>query len=260
MALAALQNQSFEIESHQGHHLHVGLAISKKDIEAAQRLRYQMFVEEMGARISCKQPGMESDRFDPYCQHLLVRDLNNDQVAGCYRILTDTQAIEAGGFYSQTEFDLSNILTMPARIMEVGRTCVHPNYRNGSTIGLLWAGLTRYMDINNFDYMMGCASIPMSMGVKKVAATYHYLRDNHLGPDAWRATPRLAVPGLDLFQHDITATPSTPPLLKAYMRLGAVICGEPAWDPHINVADMLILLDRDRLDARYVRHFVNRAA
>lgn len=260
MTLLAQRTHLLEIESQQGHRLHVGLARSEKEIEAAQRLRYQVFVEEMGARVTCWRPGIESDRFDPYCQHLLVRDLNTDQVVGCYRILTDVQAKRAGGFYSQTEFDLRRTLTVPGRVMEVGRTCVHPAYRNGGTIGLLWAGLTRYMVLNKFDYMMGCASIPLARDARNVAAVYRHLCEKHLCPEEWRVTPHTPVPDFELFKDDEMTKPETPPLLKAYMRLGAMICGEPAWDPHFNVADMLILLDANRLSARYMRHFIDRAA
>lgn len=130
--------------------LQLSLAASYEDMRAAQRLRHQVFVAEMGAALECAETGIESDRYDPYCQHLLVRDSNTGKVIGCYRILTDSQAVYAGGFYSETEFNISRVLALPGRFMEVGRTCVHPDYRNGATIGLLWAGLARFMVINKF--------------------------------------------------------------------------------------------------------------
>lgn len=239
------------------HHLNVGLAATAADIRAAQRLRYQVFVEEMGARLDCAEPGLESDHYDAYCQHLIVRDLANARVVGCYRILTDRQAELAGGYYSQAEFDLTRILALPGRFMEVGRTCVHPDYRNGATIALLWNGLARFMVMNKFDYLMGCASIPLRTGTQDAVAVYRKLADKHLSPEQWRVHPRVPLPHVQLAGVD--EKPMVPPLVRAYLRAGAMICGEPAWDPQFNVADLFILLRAEAINERYLRHFVNRA-
>lgn len=237
--------------------LEVSLATTYDDVHDAQRLRYQVFVEEMGAVLECSEAGVESDRYDPYCQHLIVRDTDIDMVVGCYRILPDTQARFTSGYYSQSEFDLTSVLAIPGRFMEVGRTCVHPDYRNGATIGLLWAGLARYMIMNKYDYVIGCASIPMDLGTKRVSSICQHLLKNHLSSPEWRVFPRVPVPFLNDGQKE--AGMDLPPLLKGYMRLGAQVCGEPSWDPDFNVADMFIILSMDRLNARYVRHFIKRA-
>ncbi len=236
--------------------LEVGLAATYSDMRDAQRLRYQVFVEELGAKLNCSEIGVESDHFDPYCQHLLVRDVANDLVVGCYRILTETQARFTGGYYAQTEFDIGKILAIPGRFMEVGRTCVHPDYRNGATIGLLWAGLARYMVMNKYDYLMGCASIPMELGTQRVASICRNLLQSHLSPPEWRVVPKVPVPLLSEVQKEVDV--ELPPLLKGYMRLGAMVCGEPSWDAEFNVADLFVLLNADRMNARYLRHFVNR--
>lgn len=238
------------------HQLHVGLAASPTEVRAAQRLRHQVFVEEMGARIECAETGIESDRFDPFCQHLIVHDRADDRVVGCYRILTDTQAALAGSYYSQSEFDLTRILAMPGRFMEVGRTCVHPDYRNGAVIGLLWSGLARFMILNKFDYLMGCASIPLRNGTHVAHAIYQRLAKNHLAPEHWRTYPRVPLPRLQL--AGVVEKAMVPPLVRAYLRAGAKICGEPSWDPHFNVADLFILMHAKDINERYVRHFVNR--
>jgi putative hemolysin len=240
------------------HRLQVGLASDPEDIRAAQRLRYQVFVEEMGARLDTDEPGLEADRYDPFCQHLIVRDLDTGAVVGCYRILTDTQAALTGGYYSQSEFDLTRILELPGRFIEVGRTCVHPDYRTGTTIALLWQGLARYLVMNKFDYLMGCASIPLGSGTDRAAALYERLSRLHLAPESWRVFPRVPLPQLNLAGS--VPVPVIPPLIKAYLRVGAKICGEPAWDPHFNVADLFILLRADCLPTRYVRHFLSPAA
>jgi putative hemolysin len=241
----------------QANRLTVELAASAEDIRAAQRLRYRVFVEEMGARIEPGEPGIETDRFDPYCQHLIVRDLDRDEIVGCYRILTDTQAELAGGYYSASEFDLTRILALPGRVMEIGRTCVHPDYRNGGTIGLLWQGLARFMVMNRFDYLMGCASIPLSTGTAVANAVYERLKDKYLAPEQWRVFPRVPLPHMNLAGSDVSAI--VPPLVKAYLRAGARICGEPAWDPHFNVADLFILLRTDQVNTRHARHFIKHA-
>jgi len=237
--------------------LHVTLAATPDDVRDLQRLRYRVFVEEMGARLDHDEPGIESDRFDEHCQHLMVRDAGTGQVVGGYRILTDVQSVRTGGFYSQTEFELARILALPGRLMEVGRTCVHPDYRAGSVIALLWQGLARYMVLNKFDYLMGCASIPLRRGTAEAHALYRDLARNHLAPVEWRVYPRVPLPRVNLTGD--THEPAVPPLIKAYLRMGAKICGDPAWDPCFNVADLFILLRADDVRGRYARHFVNRA-
>lgn len=234
--------------------LSVCLAASEEEVRAAQRLRYQVFVEEMGARLSCEEPGIEADAFDPFCQHLLVKDA--EAVVGCYRILTDTQADRAGGYYSQAEFDIARILAIPGRFMEIGRTCVHPDYRTGSVIALLWSGLARFIVMNRIDYVMGCASIPLRTGTREAALLYQRLARRHLGPEGWRVYPRVPLPHVNLAEAD--ERPAVPALIKGYLRAGAVICGEPAWDPQFNVADLFILLRSDDVNERYARHFIQR--
>lgn len=244
-------------ETAEQHKLYVALAHNAQEVREAQRLRYRVFVEEMGARLECEQPGIESDRLDPFCHHLLVRNSVTQEVVGCYRILTNTQAIKAGGYYSQQEFDLGPVLRLPGRFMEVGRTCVHPDYRSGAVISLLWAGLARFMVLNKFDYLMGCASIPLSIGLDQVAGIWSALSAKHLTPPEWRVYPKKTLPGFE--QFDAPAAAEIPPLVKGYMRLGAEIGGAPHWDEQFNVADLFILLSIRRLNQRYARHFLSRA-
>ena len=113
------------------------------------------------------------------------------------------------------------------------------------------------MIANKFDYLMGCASIPLGSGTNNAWAVYDALREQHLAPESWRTFPKTPLPNVNLAgaKHPVRI----PPLLKAYLRIGAKICGEPAWDPQFNVADLFILLHVDQIDRRYVRHFVERA-
>lgn len=260
MSLPVRLEEFFEAESRRAqgkHRLRVGLAATAEDVRAAQRLRYRVFVEEMGARLAGDVPGIESDYFDPFCQHLLVRDVTNDEVVGCYRILTDVQAAHAGGFYSQTEFDLTRVLAIPGRFAEVGRTCIHPDYRTGAALSLLWSGLARFMLMHKYDYLIGCASIPLRDGVEQVGAIWHALAASHLMSPEWRVFPR--TPFAVLPQPAGDTVPDLPPLIRGYLRLGARVCGEPAWDPAFNVADLFLLLSLGRLSARYAQHFIRRA-
>lgn len=260
MSLQARQESHFNTESYRAqtqHKLRVGLAVHAEDVRAAQRLRHQVFVEEMGARLHPDEPGIESDRFDPYCQHLLVRDAANDRVVGCYRILTDAQAVRAGGYYAQSEFDLTRVLATPGRLIEVGRTCVHPDYRQGAVIGLLWSGLARFMLMHRYDTLMGCASIPLNGDAGQVGALWQTLATKYLSPPEWRVFPKTPFAALP---ESVSAAPvALPPLIKGYLRLGAQVCGEPAWDPVFNVADLFMLLSLDRLTARPARRFMPRA-
>ena len=259
MPLAARLENYFDAEARRArskHRLRLRFADTLEDLRAAQRLRHRVFVEEMGARLPLTEPGIESDRFDHYCQHLLVWDEDTDQAVGCYRILTDSQAVRAGGYYAQTEFDMTRVLAVPGRLIEVGRTCVHPDFRNGAVLGLLWSGLARFMLMHRYDYLMGCASIPLTDGVEQVGAIWHALA-THLSAPEWRVFPKTPFAALP------EATPAKraelPPLIKGYLRLGAQVCGEPAWDPAFNVADLFLLLSLDRVTARYAQHFIRRA-
>jgi putative hemolysin len=258
MPHAARLDNYFDAEARRArskHRLRLRFADTLEDLRAAQRLRHRVFVEEMGARLSLAEPGIESDRFDHYCQHLLVWDEDSDQAVGCYRILNDSQAVKAGGYYAQTEFDLTRVLALPGRLIEVGRTCVHPDFRNGAVLGLLWSGLARYMLMHRYDYLMGCASIPLVGGNEQVGAIWHALA-GHLSASESRVFPKTPFAALP------EATPSKnaelPPLVKGYLRLGAQVCGEPAWDPAFNVADLFLLLSLDRVNARYAQHFIRR--
>ena len=245
--------KSLHIEPQREHHnLIYSLARSPSEVAEAQRLRYKVFAEEMGARLT-GHDGRDIDGFDPLCDHLLVRDQDSGEVVGTYRILDPHMADEAGGYYSAGEFDLTRLLHLAPSMVEVGRSCVHPDYRNGATISLLWAGLAKYMMTRGYEHLIGCASISMADGGYNAAAVYRRLAENFHSPAESRVFPHTPLP-LDSLSSDIQAV--TPPLLKGYMRLGAYVCGEPAWDPDFNTADLLVMLPISRLSRRYADHFM----
>jgi len=238
--------------------LSVALAVDGEQVREAQRLRYRVFVEEMGARLNTPEAGLDIDIFDAWCDHLLVRDDISNEVVGTYRILPPHQAKRIGSLYSESEFDLTRLANLRPRMVEVGRSCVHPDYRNGGTITLLWAGLADYMLKNGYDYLIGCASISMADGGHAAASIYRQTSAKHLGPIEWRVFPRCPLPLDALEQKDLEA--SLPPLIKGYLRVGAYVCGEPAWDPDFNTADLLLLLPLARMNPRYMKHFMGAVA
>jgi putative hemolysin len=233
-----------------------GLARTGAEVEEAQRIRFKVFAEEMGAKLPSAESGLDIDRFDKFCDHLLVRDHANDKVVGTYRILPPEQAVNAGGYYSETEFDLSRLVHLRDRMMEVGRSCVHPDYRDGATITQLWSGLADYIGKNGHEYMIGCASISMGDGGHYAASVYNKVHKLHAAPAEYRVFPHCRLPLESLNQNlDVIV----PPLIKGYLRLGAYIAGEPAWDPDFNCADLFILMPVSRMNARYAKHFMRKA-
>lgn len=232
---------------------YVGLARSESEIREAQKLRYRVFAEEMGARLKVREPGVDSDLYDPFCEHLIVRDETNGRIVGTYRILSPEGARRVGGYYSETEFDLTRLAHLRPRLVELGRSCIDPDYRSGSVIALLWAKLAEYMLTNNYDYLMGCASVGMADGGHNAANLFVELIDTHLAPVEYRGFPRSRLP----YERLVTGQPAEiPPLIKGYLRAGVWVCSEPAWDPDFNTADLLVLMPMSRLNPRYLKHFV----
>ncbi|MGY6214780.1 GNAT family N-acetyltransferase [Methylolobus aquaticus] len=229
------------------------LARDGEMVRKAQALRYQVFAGEMGARLHSLVPGLDCDEYDAYCDHLVVVDQVSDRVIGCTRLLRDAEARRLGRFYSQSEFELDRLLARPGRFLEIGRTCVAPGYRGGVIIAALWAELADYATQRGFDYLMGCASIPPGPSGFAVDAVYSQLSPAQLGPAELGVRSRLPVPAQQRCQRDESGIP---PLLQAYLRLGAWVCGDPCWDPDFNVMDVFVLLSLDRLAERYERRFV----
>ncbi len=173
---------------------HVSLAVDDSEIREAQRLRHEVFAEEMGARLSSVLPGHDIDLYDPFCDHLLVRELGSGEVVGTYRILPPEAARRVGSYYSEQEFDLTRLHFLRPRMAELGRSCVHPAHRSGGVIARLWMGLADYMTRYGYEYMVGCASIGMADGGHIAASVYRQLIERHLAPVEWRATPRYRLP------------------------------------------------------------------
>lgn len=250
-----LQTQSAERTA--GRRLSVSLAQTPGEIAEAQQLRHRVFAEELGARLEPGNPGLDRDRYDDYCDHLLVRDGDTREVVGTYRLLPPARARAAGGLYSDGEFDLARLAGIRDGLVEAGRSCVHPDHRGGAVIALLWSGIARYMVSGGHRYLAGCASVSLADGGRTAAGIHRALAAAHAASPEWRVFPRLRLP---LEALEPAASPRLPPLIKGYVRAGAVLCGDPAWDPDFNTADLFMLLPLERLDARYASRFLDAPA
>jgi putative hemolysin len=233
----------------------VQLARTSDELVETQRLRYRIFAGEMGAQIPDGGSGLDRDRYDPHCRHLYVRDRGTGAIVACTRILTDDRAGFAGGYYSASEFELGLLEHLPGRAMEIGRTCVDPAYRNGAVIAILWSGLADMIVREGYDYLFGCASIGLEDGGANAHAILETLRAQYLSPPWHRVRPRNPLPLADARP---TQPAKMPPLLKAYVSLGARACGEPYFDPEFNCADVFMLLNVPDLNPRYARRFLGR--
>jgi len=232
--------------------LQISWASDAQEIGEAQQLRYEVFAEEMGAQLALNSSGLDIDEFDAYCDHLLVRDQESLQVVGTYRVLPPHKAREIGRLYSDSEFDLTRLNHLRPKIVEVGRSCVHADYRSGAVIMALWSGLAQYMQLHQYEIMLGCASIPMADGGHFAASLFNSLKNEQLAPIENHAFPHLPLP-LDRLNGGLEVEP--PPLIKGYLKLGAKICSAPAWDPQFNTADVLTILRLDEINPRYAKHF-----
>jgi putative hemolysin len=243
--------QSIEKQTNQ---FSVAWCTDENELRAAQQLRYRVFGLEMGANLQTSLDQIDIDEYDTWCDHLIVKNPSGE-VVGTYRVLRPETAIKIGKIYSDSEFDLSSLKHLRDRMIEVGRSCVDHDYRNGVVIMTLWSELAKFMIRNDYDHVLGCASVPMVDGGKMANRIYqHFLNSdaisNKFNVFPISPLPLMADAGAGADSLDI------PPLLKGYLRLGAKICGAPALDTQFNTADFLTLLSIEDIPKRYARHFL----
>lgn len=222
-------------------------------IRAAQRLRHQVFGEELGATLHSPLAGHDIDPVDDLADHLIVTETATGDVVGTYRLVPPGRGDR---LYSDGEFDLTALAALRPSLIEAGRSCVHPDHRGGAVINLMWAALARYTLLSGHRYLAGCASVPLGDGGAAAAAAWELGRTRHAAPPGLRVSPhrpwRPGGPG-----PDARPNPSLlPPLLRGYLRIGAWVCGPPAHDPEFDVADFFVVLDMERLNDRYRRFFL----
>jgi putative hemolysin len=257
--------------------LEVRLAGTGAEIDAAQALRYRVFYEEMSAHpgAEARASRRDADRFDSWCDHLLVIDHRRGDgaagVVGTYRLLRREAAARAGGFYTQTEFDIAPLLAVPGPVLELGRSCVDVEYRTRPTMQLLWQGIASYVVQHDIRVMFGCASLPGTdpdVSAPSLSYLYHY----HLAPPSLRARAlpgryvemnRLAPGEIDtetaVAQLDARAAlAALPPLIKGYLRLGGLVGEGAVIDPQFNTTDVCIIVVTDRVTDKYFTHYRRR--
>lgn len=242
----------------------IRLAASREEVEAAQHLRYSVFYEEMGAQPLPEMAATKRDFdvFDDVCDHLVVVDrseASQSTVVGTYRFMRQSHASRLGRFYSADEYDVSPLSMNGGRVMELGRSCVAPEFRSRQTMQLLWRGIAEYISVHGIDLMFGCASFP-GTDPRILAQPLSYLHHHHLAPEELR--PR-AIEGryesmniLDLEDVDSKqALRALPPLIKGYLRLGAYVGEGAVVDHQFNTTDVCIIVKTDRISERYSKHY-----
>lgn len=227
-------------------HYEVRFARDQTELEAIQRLRFQVFNLELGEGLAESFAiGRDVDEFDAVCHHLMVTDTAADEVVGCYRLQTAAMAAENRGFYSAGLFDLSALPEpVVARSVELGRACIAGSHRSSVVLLLLWRGLARYVAHNQLRYLFGCCSLT-SQDPGEGSAVLRYLEQRgHMHPD-WRIRPAAgcACP----IVTGVGAATAVPPLFRTYLRYGARVCGPPAIDREFKTIDYLVVLDVDEL-------------
>lgn len=232
----------------------VRLARNDEEIKAAQRLRYKVFAEELGADIKNGDEGLDTDRYDPYCLHLLAIDENRKKVIGTHRLLTPAGAKAGGGWYSASKFDLSPLSCLLSQTLEIGRACLDKEYRLGGGIICMWAGIASLIEELGLRYFMGCASISLADGGILASSVYHRLvEEKQLVEEKYRVISK------NPFQlKDVQAAHKgeLPTLIRGSLKLGAKISGLPCVDEEFGTAVLLVMGDFQATNQRFVKRII----
>lgn len=239
----------------------IKIAKDSKEVEDAQRLRYEVFNLELKKGLpSADKSGLDRDEYDPFCDHVLIVDKKKDLTVGTYRLLLRSRLGAGGRFYSESEFDLSNIRRMEGEILEMGRSCVHKDYRSDAILFLLWQRILAYVEDHHVGYIIGCPSF-MTMDPSEVSRAYTLLKKSYLAPERFRVVPegKRRVPNLNdhvaLDGRERKVFFKLPTLIRSYLKIGARVCGEPALDLEFGCVDFFMLLEVARISDAYLRRF-----
>ena len=225
-------------------------AVTPEQIDLAFALRHQVFVSEMGANPGLASSGeLERDVFDPFCEHLIAVEKATGRIVGTCRMLLPDKAEELGCLYCDGEFWMTRLNPVRDQIVEVGRTCVAPGYRNGVTIRLLWAALVDYVGTTGQRYALGAASVSLADGGELAMRLYRHLSTTSMADEPWRTWPRRRLPMIEQ-PFDQQALLQMPPLIKSYVRMGARLMGEPHYDVDFGCADFPVIVDMWGMDRR----------
>lgn len=242
----------------------IKIAETEEEIKATLRLRYEIFNLEQGHGLDqCSAYGLDFDEYDKYCIQLIVMNKESKLPVGTYRLHLGSVAMSAKGFYSSSEFDIEGLDKIADMSMELGRTCVSPEFRTGSAVALLWRGIGELMKRAKLRYLFGCVSFE-KYNPAAAWALYEYFNKVNIVTDIIKGTPKkgyeLNKPPREEIEKYLANIHSTirdflPPLFKGYLRLGTKICGAPVYDAGFKTIDFFILLDSFTVPDRYVRHY-----
>lgn len=256
----------------------IKIAENKEEKEKAFKLRFEVFKEELGKSIKRSSEEKEWDIYDEFCDHLIVMDRKKDIVVGTYRLLLGSKVNRETGFYSERFFDIENIKrlgkprsfyqekTLPSEkergkeILELGRSCVHRDYRERPIINLLWNGIAKYIRDHNVGYLFGPVRL-MTTDPKEVSEAFSLIKEKYYAPEEFRCFPLKDNVFRDLDLNIKCEDPEKifrklPPLVKGYLRLGVKICSPPARNPDFDSVIFLILLDIEKMTESYRKHFL----
>jgi putative hemolysin len=224
----------------------VRLARRAEEIHAAQALRFEVFNLELNEGLpQSYATGRDADPFDAVCDHLLVEHVATRQIVGTYRLQTGRNAAKNLGYYSAQEFEFSVFEPLRAEIIELGRACVHKQHRNLIVLGLLWKGIADYAKERGARYLLGCSSITSQDAAVGASAYAELCRKKHIADIQWQTRPMAKYAcALDRLAEDGAAIPK---LLRAYLTIGAKICGPPALDHEFQTIDFLTMVDLQQL-------------
>jgi putative hemolysin len=245
--------------------LHLRLAETKAEVAAAQALRYRVFYEEMSAKATAEMVAAKRDfdAFDAHCDHMVVfdgaRGAGPEAIIGTYRLMRREAARRCGRFYTEGEYDISNLVAYPGEILELGRSCIEADHRSGGTMQLLWHGIAEYVLAHDVGLMFGCASLP-GVEPEALAVPLSYLYRHHLAPPALRARARPercvsmnVVPPEDISPR--RALHMLPPLIKGYLRLGGFVGEGAVVDYDFGTTDVCVVVKTEWVTDRYLRHY-----
>ncbi len=245
--------------------LHLRLAETEAEVAAAQALRYRVFYEEMSAKATAEMAAAKRDfdAFDEHCDHMVVfdsaRGAGPEAIIGTYRVMRRAAAKRCGRFYTAGEYDIANLLAYPGEALELGRSCIEADHRNGGTMQLLWRGIAEYVLAHDVNLMFGCASLP-GVEPEALAVPLSYLYHHHLAPPALRAwaLPERRVAMNVIPPGDIAPRPALhmlPPLIKGYLRLGGFVGEGAVIDRDFGTTDVCVVVKTEWVTDRYVRHY-----
>jgi putative hemolysin len=241
----------------------IKIAENEAEIKEAMRLRYEVFNIEQGKGLqSAELEKIDCDEFDEHCLHLVIVEKKTSRIVGTYRVNPGSIARKHLGFYAAREYNIEGLDELQDEILEVGRSCVHPKFRNGAVIGLLWSGISGTLVRAGLHYTLGCVSLDAT-DPNIGWALYEYFKLREKLSDQLKATPGdgFELPPMDkervnkLLEDKIALLKYIPSLFKGYLRLGVKICGVPIWDKEFCSIDFLILLNYHNMPEKYIKHF-----